>query len=661
MKSLARTILSIATVLLFVHVGPSGLTTTAAQSDQLCSQQLGGLGGLPTMDGTIRGDVGWTNAAEYNFGKGNGTQYRGKFLMGHTGDHLYIGIYEGLSSKQNPQRAVSIGFDPPNETAKAAHIYLSPPPEVKDLKTRVGSNWTNTVTPQGWEYEWIKSGNQWSVEIKIPLDGSFTGVEPGGVDLPTNPSTTFGLYVNAFTSVYISSGSNGVVQSPWPTTAEVTSGDIASNAPAPSKWGTASLGSRNKCKGVKLDVADVGTDNPNTSETQMLLGSPTQVSNLCAGSPGQSVFAPADNTFFARPENTGGSQADGVSVTFRLADWGVAPNQFNKISGGNVSPQNPVGPNSIPSNGNHKFTMDWTLTEQQVCDYDGRRHQCIQVGMRSNQPGVRFLNKAVTRNMDFTTASTFEREASIDLSGLDRPPDQESQNAVLDVTTQVQKFQKRGEEYLALRKEDLTNDEREFIRPRDSEIEGNPPLSTSLLGYDRIDPAHYPEGLVESMTWVGRVYVERPGEIEIRDREYQKLGYRGSFGVVAGHATDNVEGWSQRVIGGEVKPIEQGRNGLYQIDFVQYEPFADVGIQIKAEEDDTRREEDPGGGDDPGDGEEPGDGEDPGDGEEPGDGEKPGDGGDNGCPPSGDSTTSELLLFVGLSFIGLLVYRRRRR
>lgn len=642
MRPFAKVILSTAALLLFAYLIPLAVSPAAAQNTHLCSQQLGGLAGLPDVDGTVRGDVGWTNAAEYNFGNGNGTGYRGKFLMGHTSDSLYIGLHEGLD--QNSDRVISIGFDPPNATAKIAHIYLPPSP-AENLRAYTGSGWGSSTTLTDWTIEDAGGQNQWSAEIRIPLGSGFNGVQPDGVDLPTNSSTTFGLYVNMFTAPYIlSNGSQGVVQSPWPTSAEITSGDIESNAPSPSAWGTASLGSRSNCTGVKLEVADVGTKNPNTSDNEMTLGSAQQVNQLCSGQTSQTLFGPADNTFFARPENTSGSSANGVEVRFRLADWGVNPGVFNEISGPGVSPNNPVPANSIPGNGTHEFTMDWTLTEEQVCQYNNNRHQCIQVGMRSNAPGVRILNKAVTRNMDFTTASTFERQATINLRGIEVPEDQNAHNAILDVTKQVQKFREGDEEYVAVQKADLTNpEERSVIERReelptvDEEQEVDPPLSTSLLGFDRIDKRQYPDGLAEAMSWVGRVYVERPSKIQIRDSEYENLEYAGSFGTVTGHASDNVEKWSQSV-SGDVQPAGEAGSGRYQINFVENEPVADVGVRIEAEEGST------GGGGDPGNGN--------------GDGSS---GGDNGCPSTGSSSTSGMLLFVGLSFIGLVVYRRRRQ
>ena len=117
-----------------------------------------------------------------------------------------------------------------------------------------------------------------------------------------------------------------------------------------------------------------------------------------------------------------------VSASFRLANWGIpgaaafsalgtpVPAGCDPLNGGaqcagvnnNPTPETPI---NAGLSGDYQTT--WALHYKQSCFYKMREHQCIHVDMDSNDPGTRFLNKSVERNMDFVPASTFSQTAYI--------------------------------------------------------------------------------------------------------------------------------------------------------------------------------------------------------------------------------------------------------
>lgn len=588
-----------------------------AQSSDLCSRQIGGLAGLPTLDGQVVGDVGWARAVEYNFDKGQGVPFSGKVLVGHTSNHVYVGIYSEISPGQ--EKIALVGFGPPSGPAGVAHIYLPPNPSqvlYTGAPQSIGNGWANStdlMNNQDWNVQTHSSGQNdpWSVEIRIPRLSS-GGVQSNGVAFPSGSSATFKMYINVLNTVFVSGGGgNGVVQAAWPETAEINSGLIDNNVPLPADWGTASLGSRSACSGVKLDMFDVGTQTAGVAEDEIKLGN---VNTLNCSNPGSSSVPNADNTFFAEPENTGSGQANSVSVGFRLADWGVSAQQFNQIP----VASNPTAPKNIQGNQTENYQMNWQLTEQQACQYRNRRHQCILVQMSSNATGTRFLNKGVTRNMDFVSASTFTREATVNLRGLRPPSGQSAHTVLLDVQSQIQRFRKEGEQYRAV----LTDREEGIREEFQGEIEI--PVTSSLLGIDTIERRHYENGLAEAMTWVARSFAVRSDRIRIQGTDYRKVQYLGGFGVVAGHPTENVTAWSHDLAGPGLNPLEEGGKDYYQLRVSEEEP---VPLDVEVEAQEEGEEEDTGGG--------------------------------ISCSQNqGNGSSPGIILFVGLAIVGRVAYRR---
>jgi hypothetical protein len=157
---------------------------------------------------------------------------------------------------------------------------------------------------------------------------------------------------------------------------------------------------------VRLVSGDVGTQN-------------TPTSNINLTSP---------NVFEAKPENLTGATvaAQTINAQFRIADWGsvadpAAPWMVIPATGGTTNP----APNTaaIANGAKGSLTMQWQLSAAERAQYPPTgtkpRHQCILVTLGGGQV---FNPASVWRNMDFVSASRFERRATVSNVGLGASP-----------------------------------------------------------------------------------------------------------------------------------------------------------------------------------------------------------------------------------------------
>ncbi len=269
----------------------------------------------------------------------------------------------------------------------------------------------------GFTRVWINHPqNSWAFQIRIPISTAGLG---NGLNL----GSTFKMWYEVLTSTPTAAA----VTYTWPrqpegpTVANSTVFPFSEILPDnPTAWGLFQMGG-GCTEGVSLDVSDVGT--LNTPSSKINLNSP--------------------NHFFARPLNqTGGTiPPAGITARFRIANWGsqpdwndLGPANMDKLwseirGGGAVS-------NTVPIfNGTRgELQFSWSLDPCEICrfnpvsdacysnlsnctfDYQRRSHQCMLVELSGTN--LNFINNSVYRNMDFEHASTFEREASINIAGL---------------------------------------------------------------------------------------------------------------------------------------------------------------------------------------------------------------------------------------------------
>ena len=96
-----------------------------AQND-VCVNSIGGLGGTPTFDGQVEGDVGWNNAVRINVSGDMGSTTATKMQMGIVGSTLYLGLVVSAPTV-SPDTTVVLGFSPNDGmTAHDWRLHISP-------------------------------------------------------------------------------------------------------------------------------------------------------------------------------------------------------------------------------------------------------------------------------------------------------------------------------------------------------------------------------------------------------------------------------------------------------------------------------------------------------------------------------------------------------
>jgi hypothetical protein len=276
-----------------------------------------------------------------------------------------------------------------------------------DIATSTGTamanppNWINANTRA-----WFDPGtNRWAVQMRVPVSAA-------DGDAGVNLGETFRMW---YEMTVVCPDSTCIPHS-WPYgSPAVTEPGFPPQplVPALSTWDTfhPSTGAADPvCPTtgfVSLGLMDVGT----------------------TSSPSSKIDLNAENTFIARPENKTGAQipAGAISAFFRIANWGSvadpnAPWDPVPATGGTTNPaQNSA---AIVNGAKGSNTFKWTLSSGEQSQFQPAgskpRHQCILVELSGG--GITFQPSSVWQNMDFGTASRFERSAEINSVGLGQLP-----------------------------------------------------------------------------------------------------------------------------------------------------------------------------------------------------------------------------------------------
>jgi hypothetical protein len=315
----------------------------------------------------------------------------------------------------------------PGGTDNYRRIHLYPlPPGVGNVTNQVPQsvthwrgtlsggnvNWTSSVVNPAWITARVSTSGaaaplkSWNVELQIPLTNNAAA---DGINLPTSGDFDFFAAILRVDSKGTADPADDTA-SPylWPSSATPPDvWDIEMTTPAPGTWGKANLGGTG-CGGVSFTVGDVRTNN-----------NPTSLINLN----GPNVFSVNLHNTSVDPANNP-IPASQVRATFKIANFGIVDPNFGSWQIV-PAPSNPTATQAIPASGNATLsTGAWNLTPAQRTQYTANRHQCIYVELDAVVPAgstpVNFINRSAYRNMDFGTASVFERTATIDTRGLER-------------------------------------------------------------------------------------------------------------------------------------------------------------------------------------------------------------------------------------------------
>ena len=573
-----------------------------ATPNDICVPNIsGGLTTVPTIDGVIEGytgpgtvnnDPGWEGVARVNLldntGPNMGTLAAAKFQIGRDANFVYLGFVVGIpTSGVNSTIVVGLSTKA-GDPATDWRLHLKPfsgataDPSFTDLNQQLNaitwwrnSTQWNLANPNPPAHvagagEWpmqntrfSKSGNQYAVEMKIPIT---TNVANAGQDTAVYfpASGTFRLYVNVLSTNTIS---NTTTQDPWPAGVVVVPGEstfLTRNTPDVAQWGTVSFNDRAECDGVSLEWNQIGVDNPVSPGTLISdirrydppgAGTFTETEEQCAALDPSFQWDAAkgpSNTFVAKPLNGMVGTTAKVSATFRVANWGIpGTTEWTKI--GEANPpliptplvpadvtNNPAPQQSIAPGTTGNLLSNWSLSYRWSCLYKFRPHQCIQVDLDSNDPATRFKDKSAQRNMNFVPASRFEQQARISGNQGEPPPGQDEHEYIITVETDQQGLLEEKDDRTA-RAAQTRQQQRKPRRLQSQELaEGA--------------RQHFGREVTNVATWIARGALRTGKTINIGGTEHEYTRRAGDFGYVAGH-TGPIQGWRFEFSGEGLKQL----------------------------------------------------------------------------------------------------------
>lgn len=395
------------------------------------------LPGWPELD-----DPRWRGAFLQTFG-GGGASPHVSFLALRTATDLYFSWRVDVDPQMDDEDQIWMAFSPgggeddlllnivPFAAANTDHEADLPAAITPGERPGGGGAWG--PTPGGAVPDWLTdpgmgvrvwrdvAAQTWAVQMQVPIQAGFDN----GLDF----ASTFEMWFE----VQVVHPGPSVVAYDYPLGV-----DLATVSAGTDTTGWADVRrdveptDASCIHGVSIAVADVGTVSAGDTcadETDPLSSS-IRISD--------GLGSTETNTFCARPLNeTGGAVGAGeVQATFRIANWGTQAD-WNDVSDPDslwirINPGLVTGP-AIADGDLGDLHFDWTLTEEEACDFDPqppdidcaafptptrRRHQCMLVQL-TGTPDLTFSRSSVYRNMNFVDASVFRREAEVSVVGLE--------------------------------------------------------------------------------------------------------------------------------------------------------------------------------------------------------------------------------------------------
>lgn len=548
----------------------------------ICIPTFDGVTGRPTIDGDIINDIGWTNAALINLGKDGGVEYRANLRLVKDSNFVFLGVQSKRDIGESASEDVLIlRFIPPS--SPQWHIQLQPFANGGALKVWLqdgASGWiekTATVGAGNWLQTDVvatknAAGDMWFLEMKIPRAASPTSIEatdPTGPGIYFGSAGEFGFYINVMNSIEeVIPGFS--IQAAWPPDARITSSLSIEDLVGFDNYvvlADCSLSPRSECTGVSLDRFAIGTTNTPDSQIRLYQpeGSPLTAAD-CPPPTDQGGLTNIENTFKALPENSMSSDAEDVTVTYKVATWGLPPlddklwYEIGSTGEHNISPTPPPIASST-------FHFPWAPTYEKSCIFLERTHQCMVAIMSSTDVNTRFLNDSARRNMDFVTASSFERDAEISAIGYGDPPEgQNNKHAfLLAVEKKVQRYELKGKFYMPIGRKAHGATATKAVLSTDSSRTETQALA-DLRKFNRdiipIPVSIAGKGVKEAMTWITRGYLKTGEYITIGDKRFQIVQDLGGFGYIASHK-GVVDKWNSSLTGKDLESIKD--DSLYNI------------------------------------------------------------------------------------------------
>jgi hypothetical protein len=381
----------------------------------------------------------------------------------HAIDGAQMGLYLSWTVKaDNTQDAgqdrVTVAFRTPSGNAYAFRLEAFPlqagPNAFRPLAAtsmfQVG-NPTPQAAPAwvGARGRVIASGSIWAIQLHVPVRTAGPDVDANGIHL--DPTFKFWFEIR----VMLGGGGPYTVALP--------------GAPAnPAGWEDATIGGTGCGQVVSISGSGIRTNN--TPNHRIRYGS-GQINDL-----------------IAEPLNSTGGQvaAGAIAARYFIANWGSIPNDPNNAT--NLWAEVPGGPatnaNPVNNGATGHIALSWIVQNPFLQDFLNNtrwEHQCMLVELSGG--GLTFSPASAFRNMEFSTASTFAREAQISVRGLPDPGTPQRDVYLLVRTTNM------PERVGPRPKPDDPDADRRIaaLRSRGEEGEGEyDPYATDLGGFDLV-------------------------------------------------------------------------------------------------------------------------------------------------------------------------------
>lgn len=333
-------------------------------------------------------------------------------------DFVFFGFTDGTSKAYAFQLTRTA-------SSTAAEGQTIAPADVAGLTYNFGSSsWSAISTLPGWltgsntnvtvvSCGGTPSSCEYAFRVRVPFDPAAANIN-NGINLPVG-GFKFWYEMRAVAAT-------GLSQYKWPETATdaVRGGTptLFTAAPTPgtaTNYKDTNLAGSSCDGGVRLDRQHLVVSYPGS-------GSDTEIS------PAQ------QNTFHVKPINESpGSLARSVlKARVRIADFGSSTLWHDVSPASNCNAAADSGATAVASPaGTFDLTCTWTLSHDEACNYRPdvepgcpasstvKKHQCILAELSTTSGSgavVPFSSQSAYRNMDFGTASWFQRYATVDLA-----------------------------------------------------------------------------------------------------------------------------------------------------------------------------------------------------------------------------------------------------
>ena len=392
----------------------------------------------PVIDGYVIEDTGWNQAMRITHEGGAEPEMAFQGLKDRSAaasdGFLYMSFQNRNDTLMHEDTVVVLAFSPDNDTATPADdrilaVYpfsaAHSPGAVLDpdhIRIWDGAAWNDLSPAQAAAMNMeikIRSdiSDGWNMELKVPVN-----ITSGGANW-VNFDDAFLFYYNVI-RVLTTTPDLTAVQYSYPRNAMPVSGDVELYPFAREWWSHADKTTGAVCNGVWVDKYDIGIQ-PNPGDP---IGSTIALPSAATPT--------VANRFVARLQNTTEKEiiaapyferipADGVSVQFKIANWGIpALGDWADVQS-TPNPTTPVSiPGGIPAGAPGETTVDstWSInnTDPEVPEYTAHSHQCVQAIIDSSSD-AKILRTSVYRNMDFEEASELKRTAEISARGYGNP------------------------------------------------------------------------------------------------------------------------------------------------------------------------------------------------------------------------------------------------